>query len=47
MGTTLMGGAFSWLFIIQAVLIGVLFISANYYMWLGLGRIPGGHRYYK
>ncbi len=47
MGTTLMGGAFSWLFIIQAVLIGVLFIGANYYMWLGLGRIPGGHRYYK
>lgn len=47
MGTTLMGGAFSWLFIIQAVLIAALFISANYYMWLGLGRIPGGHRYYK
>ncbi|MCH7908017.1 MAG: cytochrome ubiquinol oxidase subunit I [Candidatus Hydrogenedentes bacterium] len=47
MGTSLMGGAFSWLFIIQAVLIGVLFISANYYMWLGLGRIPGGHRYYR
>ncbi len=47
MGTTLMGGAFSWLFIIQAVLIGALFIGANYYMWLGLGRIPGGQRYYK
>ncbi|MFQ5742458.1 MAG: cytochrome ubiquinol oxidase subunit I [Acidobacteriota bacterium] len=47
MGTSLMGGAFSWLFIIQAVLIGVLFISANYYMWIGLGRIPGGHRYYR
>ncbi|MFQ5776573.1 MAG: cytochrome ubiquinol oxidase subunit I [Terriglobia bacterium] len=47
MGTSLMGGAFSWLFIIQAVLIGVLFITANYYIWLGLGRIPGGARYYK
>jgi len=47
MGTSLMGGAFSWLFIIQAGLIGTLFISANYYMWIGLGRIPGGHRYYK
>ncbi|MFQ5722866.1 MAG: cytochrome ubiquinol oxidase subunit I [Terriglobia bacterium] len=47
MGTSLMGGAFSWLFIIQAVLIGALFITANYYMWLGLGRIPGGDRYYK
>ncbi len=47
MGTNMMGGAFSWLFIVQAVLIGVLFISANYYMWIGLGRIPGGHRYYR
>lgn len=47
MGTSLMGGAFSWLFIIQAVLIGALFISANYYMWIGLGRIPGGQRYYR
>ena len=47
MGTSLMGGAFSWLFIIQAVLIAALFISANYYMWMGLGRIPGGQRYYK
>jgi len=47
MGTSLMGGVFSWLFIIQAVLIGALFITANYYMWLGLGRIPGGQRYYR
>ncbi len=47
MGTILMGGAFSWLFIVQAALIGVLFIGANYYMWIGLGRIPGGHRYYR
>ncbi len=47
MGTSLMGGAFSWLFIVQAVLIGALFIGANYYMWIGLERIPGGHRYYK
>ena len=47
MGTSLMGGAFSWLFIVQAVLIAALFIPANYYMWLGLGRIPGGQRYYR
>lgn len=44
---TLMGGEFSWLFIIQAAFIGTLFIGANYYLWLGLGRIPGGHRYMK
>ena len=36
----MMGGIFSWLFIIQAVLIGVLFLSANYYLWLGIERIP-------
>ncbi len=47
MGTTLMGGAFSWLFIIQAMLIGILFIGINYYIWLGLSRIPGGKRYMK
>ena len=41
LGLTLMGGAFSWLFIIQAVLIGSLFLGANYYLWLGMGRGPG------
>jgi cytochrome bd ubiquinol oxidase subunit I len=35
----------SWLWIIQAFLIGVLFLAANYYLWLGLGRIPGGERF--
>src|SRR5258708_19848689 len=42
LGLTMMGGAFSWLFIIQAVLIGNLFLAANYYLWLGLGRVAGG-----
>ena len=37
----MMGGAFSWLFIIQAVLIGNLFLAANYYLWLGMGRVAG------
>lgn len=46
MGITLMGGVFAWLFIIQAVLIGTLFLSANYYLWCGLGRSDGGDRYY-
>ena len=45
MGLTMMGGAFSWLFIIQAVLIGCLFIAANLYLWLGMGRIAGSDRY--
>ena len=45
MGITLMGGVFAWLFIIQAVLIGALFLSANYYLWCGMGRSEGAHRY--
>lgn len=47
MGITMMGGFLSWLWIIQAILIGVIFLSANYYLWLGLGRIEGGQRYQK
>jgi len=45
LGITLMGGTFSWLFIIQAVLIGNLFLAANYYLWLSMGRIAGAERY--
>ena len=45
MGITLMGGVFAWLFIIQAVLIGTLFLSANYYLWCGMGRSEGAVRY--
>ena len=47
LGITLMGGTFSWLFIIQAVLIGNLFLAANYYLWLSMGRISGAERYRK
>jgi cytochrome bd-type quinol oxidase subunit 1 len=46
-GVTLMGGALSWLFIIQAIVIAVLFIGAAYYAWLGLLRIPGSAPYRK
>ncbi|MCH7696680.1 MAG: hypothetical protein IIB73_10390, partial [Proteobacteria bacterium] len=35
----------AWLFIIQAVLIGTLFLSANYYLWCGMGRSDGAVRY--
>ncbi len=45
MGITMMGGFMSWLWILQAFLIGVLFLGANYYLWLGMGRIPGSERY--
>jgi cytochrome bd ubiquinol oxidase subunit I len=45
LGLTMMGGAFSWLFIIQAVLIGCLFLGANYYLWLGMGRVDASKRF--
>ncbi len=47
MGNNMMGGTFSWTFIIQAILIGALFIGANFYLWSGLKRIPGSERYTK
>lgn len=47
LGLTMMGGAFSWLFIIQAELIGILFLGANFYLWLGMGRIEGSEKYQK
>jgi cytochrome bd-type quinol oxidase subunit 1 len=47
LGITMMGGAFSWLFIIQAILIGNLFLAANYYLWLGMGRITGAEQFQK
>ncbi len=47
MGITMMGGFMSWLWIIQAILIGILFIGSNYYLWLGMERIPGSERYRK
>ena len=45
MGINMMGALFSWLFILQAVMIGVLFIGANYYLWSGMGRIQGAEKY--
>jgi len=48
MGITLMGGFLAWLFILQAMLIGVLFLGANYYFWLGIThRIPGSEGQYR
>jgi cytochrome bd-type quinol oxidase subunit 1 len=47
MGVSMMGGSFAWLWILQAVLIGSLFFAANFYLWLGMGRIPGAERYVK
>ena len=46
MGNNMMGGDFSWTFIIQAILVGSLFLISNYYLWTGMARIPGAQRYY-
>ncbi len=45
MGVTMMGGLLTWLFVVQALLIGVLFLGVNYYLWQSMGRIRGGDRY--
>ncbi len=47
MGNQMMGGAFSWPFIVQVTMIAVIFTGANYYLWLSIQRIPGGERYNK
>ena len=45
MGNNMMGGAFSWTFILQGLLVGLLFMIGNYYLWSGMNRIPGADRY--
>jgi cytochrome bd ubiquinol oxidase subunit I len=45
MGITLMGGLLAWLFIIQATMIGALFLSTSYYLWQCFGRMPGAERF--
>jgi len=45
MGITLMGGLLAWLFIIQATMIGILFLSTNYYLWQAMGRMRGAEKY--
>jgi cytochrome bd-type quinol oxidase subunit 1 len=45
MGVTMMGGLLTWLFVVQALLIGVLFVGINYYLWQSMARIQGGERY--
>ncbi|HJP30561.1 MAG: cytochrome ubiquinol oxidase subunit I [Candidatus Latescibacteria bacterium] len=45
MGNDMMGGFFSWTFVLQAVLIGALFMGGNYYLWAGMDRIEGARRY--
>jgi hypothetical protein len=45
MGITMMGGLLSWLFVVQAITIGALFLGINYYIWQSMGRLRGGERF--
>lgn len=45
MGISMMGGVFSYLWIMQAMLIGSLFLGMNFYLWLSMSKIPGAERY--
>ena len=45
MGVTMMGGLLTWLFVVQALLIGALFLGVNYYLWQSMTRLRGGERY--
>jgi len=45
MGITFMGGALSKIWLLQALVIAVIFIGTCYYLWLGMDRIPGSERY--
>lgn len=47
MGITFMGGALSKIWLLQAIVIAVIWLSVCYYLWIGLRRIPGGERYKK
>ncbi len=46
MGVTMMGGLLTWLFVVQALLIGALLLGVNYYLWQSMARLTGGERYH-
>jgi len=47
LGVTMMGGMLTWMFVLQAIAVGALFIGANYYLWQGMARMPGAQRYHR
>lgn len=47
LGVTMMGGMLTWMFVLQAIVVGALFIGANYYLWQGMARLPGAERYHR
>ncbi|ODS30626.1 MAG: subunit 1 of alternative cytochrome bd quinol oxidase (CydA) [Candidatus Scalindua rubra] len=45
MGNQMMGGAFSWPFVVQITMVSTIFTLANYYIWMSMQRMPGIERY--
>ena len=45
LGVTMMGGMLTWMFVLQAIAVGALFIGTNHYLWQGMMRMPGAERY--
>jgi hypothetical protein len=40
-----MADKLAWFFEVQGILVSLLFLGANYYMWLGIQRIENGRRF--
>jgi hypothetical protein len=45
MGITLLGGLLAWISIVRVILVGILFLVVNYYLWRTIEFTPGGARY--
>lgn len=43
--TFMMADKLSWFFVMQGLLVSLLFLGANYYMWLSIRRIAGAEPY--
>ena len=45
LGIYMMSDRLSMFFEMQGILVGLLFLAANYYMWLSIRRVEGGERF--
>jgi len=45
LGIYMMSDRLSMFFEMQGILVGILFLAANYYMWLSIRRVEGGGRF--
>lgn len=45
MGITLLGGLLAWISIVRVILVGILFLVVNYFLWRTIESTPGGAQY--